>query len=228
VSPDANSGWVEDNGQWLWVDLIGEKVFDAATLPEHVREPGMSGSSCLIRTRPAHDPGPLVSEVRGLIHLVRGERVLLDADLAKLYGVTTGNLNKAVKRNLRRFPADFIFRLTRQEDRALLFQSGRSNARGGRRHQPYAFTERGVAMLSSVLRSERAIEVNVAIMRAFVNLRRMLASSEALGRKLAELERRLAGHDQVIKSLFAAIRELMALPPKAGRQIGFRAADPRR
>ena len=171
-----------------------------------------------MRVRTAADLGPLVSEVRELIHLVRGERVLLDADLAKLYGVTTGNLDKAVRGNLRRFRADFVFQLTRQEAGALLFQSGRSKARGGRRHHPYACTEQGVAMLSSVLRSERAVEVNVAILRAFVNLRRMLASDEALGRKLAELERRLEGHDQVIKSLFEAIRELMALPPRPGIQ----------
>ena len=169
---------------------------------------------------------PLLPEVRGLIHLVRGERVLLDADLARLYGVTTGNLNKAARRNPRRFPADFMFRLTDNEARALVFQSGRSNDRGGRRHNPYAFTEQGVAMLSSVLRSDRAIQVNVAIMRAFVGLRRMLASNEALAQKLGELERRLEGHDQAIKSLFEAIRELMAVPAKPSTSIGF-CAPPR-
>ena len=114
-----------------------------------------------------------------------------------------------------------MFRLTDDEARALIFQSGRSNDRGGRRHNPYAFTEQGVAMLSSVLRSDRAIQVNVAIMRAFVALRRMLASNEALAQKLEEMERRLAGHDHAIKSLFEAIRELMAVPAKPSASIGF-------
>ncbi len=159
--------------------------------------------------------------VEKLIHLARGEKVLLDADLAVLYGVTTGNLNKAVQRNLQRFPPDFMFQLSDQETTALIFQSGRSKQRGGRRHNPYAFTEQGVAMLSSVLRSERAVQVNVAIMRAFVGLRRLLATNEVLARKLAELERRLEGHDQAIKSLFGAIRELMSPLAKPGREIGF-------
>ena len=160
-------------------------------------------------------------QVERLIHLVRGEKVLLDTDLAMLYGVTTGNLNKAVKRNQQRFPPDFMFQLTDAEAMALIFQSGRSNQRGGRRHNPYAFTEQGVAMLSSVLRSERAVQVNVAIMRAFVSLRRMLAANDTLARKLAELEGRLEGHDQAIKSLFDAIRQLAAPPAKPRREIGF-------
>jgi len=164
-----------------------------------------------------------VERVERLIRLARGEKVLLDADLAMLYGVTTGNLNKAVKRNLRRFPSDFMFQLTDEEAAGLIFQTGISKQRGGRRHNPYAFTEQGVAMLSSVLRSERAVQVNVAIMRAFVSLRRMLAGNEALARKLAELERRLEGHDQAIKSLFDAIRELMAPPARPKREIGFHA-----
>ena len=147
--------------------------------------------------------------------------MLLDADLAVLYGVTTGNLNKVVKRNQQRFPPDFMFQLSDEETAVLIFQSGRSNQRGGRRHNPYAFTEQGVAMLSSVLRTERAVQVNVAIMRAFVSLRRMLTANEALARKLAELEKRLEGHDDAIKSLFQAIRELMAPAAKPHRTIGF-------
>ena len=162
-----------------------------------------------------------IERVEKLIHLARGERVLLDADLAKLYGVTTGNLNKAVARNRHRFPPDFMFQLTHEETATLIFQSGRAKQRGGRRHNPYAFTEQGVAMLSSVLRSEHAVQVNVAIMRAFVGLRRMLASNDALSRKLAELERRLEGHDKGIKSLFDAIRELMKPPEEPRREIGF-------
>jgi hypothetical protein len=162
-----------------------------------------------------------IERVEKLIHLARGEKVLLDADLARLYGVTTGNLNKAVRRNLRRFPPDFTFQLTEDETAALIFQSGRSKQRGGRRHNPFAFTEQGVAMLSSVLRSERAVQVNVAIMRAFVSLRRMLSGNDALSRKLAELERRLEGHDRGIKSLFDAIRELMTPPQTPRRELGF-------
>ena len=162
-----------------------------------------------------------IERVESLIHLVRGEKVLLDADLATLYGVTTGNLNKAVNRNQQRFPPDFMFQLSEEETAALIFQSGRAKQRGGRRHNPYAFTEQGVAMLSSVLRSERAVQVNVAIMRAFVGMRRMLAANESLAHKLAELERKIEGHDSSIRTLFDAIRELAAPPAEPHREIGF-------
>jgi hypothetical protein len=156
-----------------------------------------------------------VEKVQRLIHLVRGEKVLLDSDLAALYGVETKTLNRAVKRNLSRFPPDFMFQLTVEERVNLRCQIGTSSSEyGGRRYLPYVFTEQGVAMLSSVLRSERAVHVNVAIMRAFVSLRRMLVANEVLVEKLAELERRLEGHDQAIRSLFDAIRQLMA-PPAA-------------
>ena len=161
--------------------------------------------------------------VEKLIHIARGERVLLDADLAGLYGVTTGALNRAVKRNASRFPLDFMFQLTPEEAEILKCQIGISSLEhGGRRRSlPCAFTEQGVAMLSSVLRSGRAVQVNVAIMRAFVGLRRLLAGNETLARKLAELERRIEGHDQSIKSLFNAIRELMAPSVRPRREIGF-------
>ena len=169
-----------------------------------------------------------VEQVEKLIHLARGEKVLLDSDLATLYGVTTGNLNKAVKRNRQRFPSDFMFQLSDEEAAGLIFQSGISKQRGGRRRSlPYAFTEQGVAMLSSVLRSERAVQVNVAIMRAFVGLRRMLSANEDLARKLGELERRLEGHDQAIRSLFDAIRQLMAPPAPPHKQIGFHVKEAR-
>ncbi len=168
-----------------------------------------------------------VEQVAKLIHLARGEKVMLDSDLAMLYGVTTGNLNKAVKRNPQRFPSDFMFQLSDEEVAGLIFQSGTSKQRGGRRHNPYVFTEQGVAMLSSVLRSERAVQVNVAVMRAFVGLRRMLGANEALARKLGELERRLEGHDQAIRSLFDAIRQLMAPPAKPHKPIGFQVREPR-
>jgi hypothetical protein len=130
-------------------------------------------------------------------------------------------LIQAVKRNRNRFPEDFMFQLSREEFANLKSQFVTSSWGGLRRALPYAFTEQGVAMLSSVLRSERAVRVNIAIMRAFVGLRRLLATNEVLARKLAELERRLEGHDHAIKSLFDAIRELMAPSAKPRREIGF-------
>ena len=158
------------------------------------------------------------------ILLIRGHRVMLDADLAKLYGVTTFNLNKAVKRNIDRFPDDFMFRLSAQETAVLTFQIGISKprGRGGRRNAPYVFTEQGVAMLSSVLRSQRAIQVNIAIMRTFVKLRELAASHRSLATKLAQLERKMGGHDGQIRSLFDAIRQLMEPPATKSRRIGFK------
>ena len=133
--------------------------------------------------------------------------MLLDVDLAKLYGVSTGNLNKAVRRNPQRFPPDFLFQLTDNEAAALIFQFGSSKQRGGRRHNPYAFTEQGVAMLSSVLRSPRAVEVNIAIMRTFVQLRRLMDSNRDLARKIESLERR---YDEQFATVFDAIKRLIA------------------
>ncbi len=143
---------------------------------------------------------------------------MLDADLADLYGVETKVFVQAVKRNMARFPADFMFQLTKREFDDLRSQFVTSN-RGGRRYPPYAFTEQGVAMLSSVLRSERAIRVNIEIMRAFVELRRMPASHADLAHKLSALEKK---YDEQFKVVFDAIRELMA-PPDTGkrRRIGF-------
>lgn len=163
-----------------------------------------------------------IERIQRLILLIRGEKVMLDADLAALYGVTTGNLNKAVRRNLDRFPSDFMFQLTSEETETLIFQFGRSNGRGGSRHCPYAFTEQGVAMLSSVLHSPRAVQVNIAIMRAFVQLRQLLASHGELARKLADLEQRIENHDASIRALFEAIRQLMTPPePPPRPEIGF-------
>jgi len=156
------------------------------------------------------------------ILLIRGHKVMLDADLAALYGVATGVLVQAVKRNLSRFPDDFMFQLTPDEFAILRSQFVISNVkrgRGGRRFAPYAFTEQGGAMLSSVLRSRRAIQVNVEIMRAFVRLRRMLASHADLSRKLDALERK---YDAQFKAVFDAIRELMAPPVPRRGGIGFR------
>lgn len=144
---------------------------------------------------------------------------MLDADLAALYGVPTKALVQAVKRNRARFPGDFMFQLTAEEAARLRSQTVTSKpGRGGRRTRPYAFTEQGVAMLSSVLRSERAVAVNVEIMRAFVRLRAMLLGHEDLARKLAALERK---YDAQFRVVFDAIRELMAPPSKPRRPIGF-------
>ena len=152
------------------------------------------------------------------ILLIRGHKVLLDSDLAELYEVETKVLIQAVKRNLDRFPEDFMFQLTAQDLSNLRSQAVTSSW-GGRRYPPYVFTEQGVAMLSSVLRSDRAVHVNIDIMRAFVRLRQMLVSNVELARKLAALERK---YDAQFKVVFDAIRELMAPPePKKKRPIGF-------
>lgn len=154
------------------------------------------------------------------IYLIRGEKVMLDRDLALLYGVATKTLNRAVKRNLQRFPLDFMFQLTAEEAELLRYQIGTSNAgRGGRRYLPYVFTEQGVAMLSSVLNSERAILVNIEIMRAFVKLRQLLASNTELARRLDELESK---YDKQFRVVFDAIRQLMSVPVRKRKEIGFR------
>jgi hypothetical protein len=175
---------------------------------------------------------PLESIERRIL-LIRGQKVMLDSDLAQLYGVPTFRLNEQVKRNIKRFPPDFMFQLTKREFENLGFHFGTSNLVsqiaisssrwGGRRHPPYAFTEQGVAMLSSVLNSERAVQVNIAIMRVFVELRKMLAVHKELAQKLAELEGEVEGHDQQIRSIFDAIQQLMAPPEPSRRRIGFHA-----
>ena len=162
----------------------------------------------------------LREQVERNILLIRGHRVMLDTDLAKLYGVPTKVLNQALKRNATRFPADFMFQLTSEETSALRSQIVTSKSRGGRQYRPYAFTEQGVAMLSSVLHSERAIQVNIAIMRAFVQLREMIGSNKGLARRLNELEKK---YDSQFRVVFEAIRELMAEPEPKVRRIGFKA-----
>ena len=153
-----------------------------------------------------------------VIHLFRGQKVMLDRDLAKLYGVPTKTLKQAVKRNASRFPGDFMFVLARQEFVILRSQFVTSSSWGGLRYPPMAFTEQGVAMLSSVLNSQQAIEVNIAIMRAFVRLRKFLASQTKLGRKLREMERKVESHHESIHVLFEAIQQLTSERPPA---IGF-------
>ncbi|MHA1146496.1 MAG: ORF6N domain-containing protein, partial [Candidatus Helarchaeota archaeon] len=156
------------------------------------------------------------------IYLIRGQRVMLSYDLAALYGVETRVLVQAVKRNIDRFPEDFMFQLSDLEFANLKSQIVISSWGGARRSKPYAFTEQGIAMLSSVLRSKRAIEVNILIMRTFVRIREYLSTHIELARKIDQLERRVVGHDDDIKGLVVAIKQLTRppLPPK--RRIGFK------
>jgi hypothetical protein len=179
------------------------------------------------------------------IYLIRGQKVMIDFDLAELYGVSTKRLNQQVTRNKKRFPEDFMFRLTKEEAESLRSQFVISNpslrsqiatsnsdlrlqfatskpGRGGRRYLPYAFTEQGVAMLSSVLNSEQAIEVNIAIMRAFVHLRQMFETNEELNRKFAAVIRKLSTHDKYFRVVFDELKKLTNKPLSSGRQIGFK------
>ncbi|RPI47027.1 MAG: ORF6N domain-containing protein [Betaproteobacteria bacterium] len=169
----------------------------------------------------SRSPALGVARIENHILLIRGHRVMIDADLAQLYEVETRALVQAVKRNLARFPPDFMFQLTNQE-LAILRSQIVISSWGGRRTPPYAFTEQGVAMLSSVLRSERAIAANVAIMRAFVRMREALATHKALAGKISELEQRIDSQDETIVEILGAIRQLMApAPAPARRPIGF-------
>ncbi len=160
------------------------------------------------------------------IYSVRGQNVMLDSELAKLYEVETYLLNRAVQRNKERFPEDFMFQLTAEEAKSLRFQFGTSNVgRGGRRYLPYVFTEQGVAMLSSVLRSERAVQVNIAIMRAFVSLRGLLTQDSDLARRILHLEEK---YDRQFAAVFEAIRQMIEAPPTPEapeRRMGFRAGN---
>ncbi len=164
---------------------------------------------------------PILSEqIERKILLIRGHRVMLDTDLAVLYGVPTKRLNEQVQRNRKRFPSDFMFQLTTEDVDRLRSQFATSKSgSGGRRYRPYVFTEQGVAMLSSVLKSERAIQVNIAIMRAFVQLREMIGSNKGLARRLNELEKK---YDSQFRVVFEAIRELMAEPEPKVKRIGFK------
>jgi phage regulator Rha-like protein len=157
------------------------------------------------------------------IHLIRGNKVMLDADLAELYGVATKNLNLAITRNRDRFPNDFMFQLNAQEFASLRLQIETSKSRGGRRYLPYAFTQEGIAMLSSVLRSPRAVAVNIQIMRAFIRMRGMLLSVVELARKVEALERKAVANDKDMEEVFSALKELMTPSEPSRREIGFHA-----
>lgn len=171
------------------------------------------------------------SAVQGKILVIRGHQVMLDQDLAELYGVEPGALTRAVRRNKERFPNDFMFQLSKEEWENLKSQTGiSSSGHGGRRFAPYAFTEQGVAMLSSVLRSKRAVAVNIEIMRAFVEIRRAAASFKEIEERIEKLEGRtdskLAEHEKHLVAIFKVLKELAAPPPKKKYPIGFAAAQP--
>lgn len=173
----------------------------------------------------ATEPASAAHPIEGLILSIRGQRVMLDSDLATLYGVTTGQLNQALKRNLDRFPSDFAFQLERQELANLKSQIVISSSYGGRRSLPWAFTEHGVVMLASVLNSPLAVTASVKIVRAFLLMREQLALHSVLAAKLSAIEQRLAGHDSEIADLFDALRGLLAQPEKPRREIGFHVRD---
>jgi hypothetical protein len=166
----------------------------------------------------------IVDQIEGLILALRGQKVLLDRDLAALYGVSTKRLNEQVRRNRKRFPDDFMFQLDAGEAAALRSQNATLKLGRGqhRKFLPYAFTEHGAIMAANVLNSEQSVEVSVFVVRAFVKLRNWMATHSELAAKLAELDRKVAGHDETIRQLVAAIRQLMAPPPeKPKRRIGF-------
>ena len=173
--------------------------------------------------------GESVSHAPGLIaqriHFVRGHKVMLDADLALLYEVGTRGLIQAVKRNSRRFPADFMFQLADEGGAVLRSQTVTSKGRGGRRYAPYVFTEHGALMLSSVLNSKMAAEIGIVVVRTFVQLREMLSTHKKLAAKLDAIERKVGSHDQSIAGLIDAIRQLMTPPAQDKRPIGFIATD---
>jgi len=168
-------------------------------------------------------------QITGKIYVIREKKIMLDEDLAELYNVTTGNLNKAVKRNSARFPGDFMFQLTKGEFDDLLFHIGRSSW-GGRRIPPFAFTEQGVAMLSGVLHSERAIKVNIQIMRVFTRMREMLETNNEILNKLDDLERRDIEHDKKILLIFEFLKQLerakqQELERRSRKRVGFKRMD---
>jgi hypothetical protein len=162
--------------------------------------------------------------IESSILLIRGQRVILDSDLANLYGVSIKRLNEQVKRNLRRFPTDFMFQLTRKETSSLRSQFATLKTKGRGKHRkylPHVFTEQGIAMLSGVLNSRRAIDVNIAIMRGFVKIREILSNHKELAQQLERLDHKIEKHDVEIQTIFSAIKQLMRPPDRPNRKIGF-------
>ncbi len=159
--------------------------------------------------------------ITGLIHFIRGEKVILDFNLAALYGVEVKRLKEAVRRNLKRFPPDFLFELTRTEMESLRSQFASLKRGQHIKYAPFAFTEQGVAMLSGILNSERAIAVNIAIMRAFVQIRKFIESNKELALKIEELEKMVSGHDENIRLIFETIRQLIEKKNKPRTPVGY-------
>jgi len=168
-----------------------------------------------------------IESIANKIVFLRGEKVLLDHYLAELYGVETKVLKQAVRRNIKRFPDDFMFELTKEENQSLRSQNVTLKRGQHSKYSPFAFTEQGVAMLSSVLNSDRAIDVNIAIMRAFVQLRKIITSHDELSNKLAELARHIEDHDDQIHAIFEAIQQLMTPPETKKKKIGFMVKEKR-
>ena len=168
-----------------------------------------------------------VERIQRLVLLIRGEKVIIDADLASLYGESTKRLNEQVKRNARRFPADFVFQLTKTEADSLRSQFATLKTGRGRhrKYLPYVFTEHGALMAASVLNTPRAVAVSVYVVRAFVKLREMLATQKKLAERFAELEKKLTTHDRQIQTILAAIRQLMVPPVPPKRRIGFQEGE---
>jgi hypothetical protein len=166
-------------------------------------------------------------DVHQLIRTIRGHRIILDTDLARIYGVPTFRLNEAVKRNRRRFPEDFLFQLTGEEHAALTSQSAMSKpGRGGRRTRPYAFTEHGALQVANVLNSSKAEAMSIYVIRAFIRMREELSANQAVSKRLAEIERTLLTHDAALRDLYQKIRPLLLPPPdQPKRRIGFRTDD---
>ena len=161
-------------------------------------------------------------QIENKIYKIRKQRVMLDTDLAELYGVTTKRLNEQVKRNLNRFPDDFMFQLTKSEWESLRSQFATSkNGRGGRRYYPRVFTEHGAIMLASVLNSERAVSTSIFVVRAFIKLREQLSLTDKLSRKIIKMEKEVTRHDKEIVALFTALRQLITPPAKPKKKIGF-------
>jgi len=169
-------------------------------------------------------PVVMISEENILekIYLIRGQKVMLDRDLAEMYGVETAQLNRAVKRNLTRFPEDFMFQLSKEEFQNLIYQIGISSSWGGTRKLPYVFTEQGVAMLSSVLNSETAIQVNIQIIRLFTKMKRLILDNKDLWMKIEKIEQHLLKNDEEIKTIFAYLKKLIIQENKPRNPIGFK------
>ncbi len=170
----------------------------------------------------------LYKRIEGIIFSLRGEKVILDSDLAAIYGVTTARLNQQVKRNVDRFPSDFVFQLSQKEFDSLMLQIATSNpSRGGRRKLPMAFTEHGAIMAANVLNSYKAVQMSVLVVRAFVQIRKNIVVHHKLTKKLDELEQKVINHDSNIQEIVEAIRQLMAPPEKSKQRYGFTIEEPK-